>query len=156
MNPSEEAASIYFTKAADYTAEQERLAQERQRQIESEARAQEEERQLTDALMAEEAGEVELAESILASPVSIPFVHVEPAVARVKGVGQTIRWSAVVHDLPALILHVADEIRAGRMADVALLEASTTMLNRRATALRSDLSIPGVKAVATKYTTVRS
>ena len=133
--------------------ERKRRDEERKRREEEEAlrRKEEEERQLQAAILAEQEGNKDEAEAILAAPVSIPTVTVAPQVAKVEGVFTRTTWSAEVLDFGALVRYVA-----AHPEWESLLEPNTPNLNRLAISQHEALSIPGVRAVATTGRGTRS
>lgn len=69
---------------------------------------------------------------------------------KAEGVSFTETWSAEVTDLMALVRAVADS-----KAPLACLVADMKVLNMQARALKAQLNLPGVKAVATKTVSAR-
>lgn len=143
--PLDHARQIASTKALNYEAEQRRKAEEERKRLEAEARRLEEERQIADAIAAEEEGDAETAEAIMAEPTITPVVHVAPAIARVEGVATKTTWSAQVTDLRALIAYVAAHPEWEH-----LLLPAMPALNGLARSQRGALAIPGVRSVESK------
>jgi hypothetical protein len=143
VGPIKAARLIYDGKADEYEREQRRIAQERERELQEKARKEEEERQLLAAIEAEESGDKQEAEAILAEPVEAPKVTVAPQVAKVEGVASATIWSAEVTDLHALIKYVAE-----RPEWTHLLGPAMPQLNGLARSQRENMAIPGVKAVS--------
>lgn len=151
LGPLREARSAVSVKIAEYEEAARRAAEEEQRKREAEARKAEEDRLLNDAMAAEASGDKETAEAILAEPVAAPVVQVAPAIAKVDGVSSRKTWSAQVTDAWALIQHVA------KNKDLAyLLTPNTVALNNMARALREAMNVPGVRAVGTTSSSVRT
>lgn len=134
-----------FAKGAMTTwqLEQEAKARVEQRRLEDEARKRAEEEKLLDAIDAEQAGEPEVAERILAEPVVAPVVRVAPPVPQVAGISMRETWSAEVVDLMALVRAVAE----GKVP-LRVLVVDSVFLNGQARALRGDLNYPGIRAVS--------
>jgi len=134
-----------FAKGAMTTwqLEQEAAARVEQRRLEEEARKRAEEEKLLDAIDAEQAGEPEAAERILAEPVLAPVVRIAPPVPAVSGISMRETWSADVFDMKALVRAVAD----GKVPMRALV-VDAVFLNGQARALKGDLNYPGVRAVS--------
>jgi len=134
-----------FAKGAMTTwqLEQEAAARVEQRRLEEEARKRAEEEKLLDAIDAEQAGEPEAAERILAEPVLAPVVRIAPPVPQVAGISMRETWSAEVVDMRALVRAVAD----GKVPMRALV-VDTVFLNGQARALKGDMNYPGVRAVS--------
>lgn len=126
--------------------ERERVAAE-QRRLQAEA----DERALAAAVAAEAAGDVQLAERIVAAPpVVVPVAPrpvftppvVAPPAAVSAGISFRDNYRAEVTDLAALVKAVA----AGSQP-LTLLMANQVALNQVACALKDALAIPGVRAV---------
>jgi len=149
LTPLQSARSLISGKCDTYEREQRRLAQAEQARLEREAREREEQKRLEDSVLAQEAGEADEAQSILASPIIVPAVHVAPAVAAVEGVGTQTRWSAEVVSLWDLVRFVAEHPEW-----ISLLKASDPDLNRLAVTQRQNMNIPGVRAVPKTIRTV--
>lgn len=133
-----------------FETEQARVAAEEQARLEAKARAEEEERQLLAAAEAEEAGDEQGAQEIMATPVIPEPVSVAPAVAKVEGVSTAYTYSAEVTDLPRLVRHVAEHPEL-----VNLLVPNGPALNAQARSLREAMQIPGVRVVRTPVRRVR-
>lgn len=161
LEPLEARKSSYNGICDVWEAKQKAIAEEKRRKLEAEARAREEkerkdaeDRQIDEAAAAEESGDPELANEILEAPpapVAPAVVHVPQAVAKVEGVGTRTTWKAEIHDLMALVKHVAVT-----PTDLCLLDASTKNLNSRACAAQGALRIPGVRAVSETVRSVRT
>lgn len=134
---------VYSGKVTEYETEARRKAEEEQRRREAEARKAEEERRINEAIAAEEAGDVEQAETILEEPdAPAPIVQVEPETAKVQGVSTAKRWTAEVTSKIELIQFVAKNPQWNH-----LLEPSMKDLHALARAQRQALQIPGVRPV---------
>lgn len=136
-----------IAKAALVAWEQDQEQQRRREQARLQAQLQreEEERRLADAVAAEEAGEVDVAEALIAAPIVAPVVAVAPMTPKVSGITYRETWSATVTDLSALVKFVATHPQfAG------LLSANMLALNAQARSLKGQLQIPGVEAVCTR------
>lgn len=122
---------------------QKRLREAEEKRIENELRAREEERLLQEAIEAEGLGLKEESHAILDEPVVVPTVTLPKTTPKVEGLVFSERWHAEVHDLMALVRAVA----AGN-APLNFLVADMVSLNKQAQSLKSNLNIPGVKAVS--------
>lgn len=144
--PVEEAKRIIKQKRIVYTEEQERIRKAEEARIQAEARRLIEEAALAAAIAAEEAGDGEEAEAIINEPIHVPTVTIQKTTPS-AGIAGAIReiWSAEVYDLKALCNAVAD----GK-ANIGCVEANMTALNGIARSLKSNMQIPGVKAVSRK------
>lgn len=144
LEPLEETSKAVKRLMAFYDAEQARKAKEEQDRLAAIARKEAEERQIQDALAAAESGDIEESESILNEPVVAPPVFVPKDVPKIQG-GPVYReiWSAEVVDVVALCRAIAD----GK-ASKELVTPNGPALNKMATALKSTLNIPGVRAVS--------
>ncbi len=138
-------------KAGAYEREQLEIAEKERRRLEAAAKKAEEERQLQDAITAEDEGDTERAEAILAEPTTAPVIHVEPEVARVEGVSERVTWRAEVEDLLALVKYVARNPQW-----VGFLNPDMPNLNRVARSTREAMNIPGVRAVSETTRAVRT
>jgi len=144
--PIAEARSIYDRKAADYEAAERRRAEDAQRLLQEAARKQEEERTLLAAIEAEEAGDTQEAEAILAEPVVAPIVIVAPSIARVAGVATREIWSAEIVDVAACLLAMTQ--RQEWSAALERLKPELESIFRPlAVAQHEALNFPGVRAV---------
>lgn len=123
--------------------EQERArAEEEARKKAEAARRAEEDRKLREAEDAEKAGDKKLADEILNEPIETPVVPAAPALAKVEGVTSRSTWRAEVTDPMALIRYVA-----AHPEWESLLAPVMPALNSLARAQRSNLKIPGVRAI---------
>ncbi|MEN6440511.1 MAG: hypothetical protein ABFD97_18205 [Syntrophobacter sp.] len=153
-DPADKAVRAAKALMSTYDAEQERIRQAEQRRLQEEARKREEESRLAAAIEAEQAGAAEEAEEIINEPVYVAPVVVPKATPKVAGgpVFQT-RWFASVVDIKALCRAVADgkastEYVMGLEKDRVSGVISCPALNKMATALKSTLNVPGVKAMS--------
>ena len=151
IGPFAEARAIYDRTAQEYEAVERKKAEEEQRRLQEIARKEEEERQIQAAIAAEQDGNQQEMEAILAEPVSVPTVTVAPALAQVEGVSVRTTWSAEVLDFLALAVYVA-----AHPEWISLLEPNGPNLNRLAVSQRDAMSIPGVRAVAKSVRSTRS
>ncbi len=76
--------------------------------------------------------------------------RVEPAAPKSAGVSKRKQWSADVHDLHALVKHVAE-----RPDLIGLLLPNQKALNDMAKALKGAMTIPGVRATDKEIVSVR-
>ena len=147
IGPWAEARSIVFAKSDAYQAEQRRIAEEESRRLQERARKEEEERQLQAAIAAEEHGDSQASEAILAEEVSAPVVIVAPAVAKVEGVATVTRWEPEIADVKKCIRWLLDRPEYDALWD-RVAPVLVTFLRPFAVAQRAALAIPGVRAVA--------
>ena len=127
-----------------WDAEQARKAKEEEDRLTAIAKKEAEERQIADALAAAESGDIEESEMILNEPTPAPQVIVKKDVPKISG-GPVFRemWSAECFDIVALCKAIAE----GK-ASKELVMPNGPALNKLATALKSTLNIPGVRAVS--------
>jgi hypothetical protein len=136
-----------------YDQEQDRLRREEQARLEAIARKQEEERRLQEAIEAEEAmkaqgatkeAAAEVAQQVIETPVYVAPVVIPKAVPKMQG-GPVYReiWSAECVDIVMLCRAVAE----GKASRECVLPNMPT-LNKMATALKSTMNIPGVRAAS--------
>jgi len=142
LNPLVSAQKSIKQLMSAYDAEQERLRLEEERRLFEIARKQEEERRLMEAIAAEEAGEIEEAETIIEEQEYVPPVVVQKSIPKMEGgpVYRTI-WSAEVVSIKDLCRAVSE----GK-ASPELVLPNMPALNKLAVALKDTLQIPGVKA----------
>lgn len=150
VKPIDTARGVTIGKLDEYEAEQNRIAAIEQRKAEEVARKAEEERLIQEALAAEEAGDMELAEEIINEPTMAPIVSLPARVAKVQGVGSQERWSAEIIDLLALVTYVSDHPEW-----ITLLNPHMPALNALARSQRGAMRIPGVRATPNTVRTVR-
>ena len=143
--PLMDAERIIKDRLRAYDDEQERIRREEARRLEAIARQQEAERQLAAALAAEAAGDTTEADAIINEAPAPVVVQVEKATPKVAGISYRETWAAEVTDLAALVRHVAAHPEHAN-----LLTANQTALNALARGLKAAMSIPGVRAVATR------
>lgn len=142
LAPLLEARGIVHRKATEYEIEEERVRQEAQAALEKAAHEAEVERQLAEAVAADEAGDKAGAEEILAAPVEVPAIKVAPALAKVEGASVRQSYGAEVHDLLALVKHVA-----AHPEELALLQPNGPAINARARSMRDGFKLPGCRLV---------
>lgn len=140
LDPIEQGRAILKPKMAEWQWEQERIRQEAERKAQEAARKAAEESALQAALAAEQAGEKEVAEAIMAEPVAAPTVVIAKTTPKVATTFRTV-WFAEVTDLKALCKAIAE----GKQP-IALIEPNMVALNKMATALKSNMAIPGIVA----------
>jgi len=128
-----------------WTEEQEARRREEERRLQEEARKRAEEQALAAAIEAEQAGEKEEAEQIMAEPVYVPPIRVASEIPKSKESHIRETWSAEVIDLETLFRGIRD----GK-APLQCLMPDMTFLNGQARAYKQSLSIPGVRAVSKK------
>lgn len=129
-------------KMVGYQREQDWIAREEQARLEAIQREREEETRLAEAEAAEQAGDAELAEQIIDEPVELPPVVVQSSTPKIAGISHKKTWKAEVTSKVALIKFVAENQKW-----LHLLDVNTKEIGRLATAQKSALSIPGIKAV---------
>jgi len=151
LGPVQTFRSIVGHKVAAYEIEQTRRAEEERRRLEAEAHKIEEERTLAAAIDAEQSGDQEAAEEILAAPVEIPVIRTEPAFVRQEGVSSRVLYAAEVTSLIALIKYVAIHPE-----DANLLAPNMPALNSRARSQREGFALPGCKLVKSTSMAMRS
>ena len=144
LNPLVSAQKSIKQLMSAYDAEQERLRLEEERRLFEIARKQEEERRLMEAIAAEEAGEIEEAETIIEEQEYAPPVVVQKSIPKMEGgpVYRTI-WSAEVVSIKDLCRAVSE----GK-ASPELVLPNMPALNKLAVALKNTLQVSGVKAVS--------
>lgn len=144
LNPLNDAYKNVKKLMSNYDAEQERIRQEEQRRLEDIARKEEEERQLQAAIEAEENGEIEESEAIMQEEFKPPPVIVPKSIPKMSG-GPVFReiWSAELVDIRLL----CEAVLRGTASPECVM-ANMPVLNKLATALKSSMNIPGVKAVS--------
>ena len=133
-------------RRGEWYDEQERARREEERRLQEIARKQAEDEALAAAEAAEAAGDHEIAEAIVAQPITTPAVTVArtaPAASRLTA-ARTV-WGAQVVDLMALVKAIA----AGTQP-ITLVEPNMVALNGMARAAKSALAIPGVRSVERK------
>lgn len=151
-DPYTQVKTFLSTRAENWEREQNRKADEERIRREADLRRQEAERKLLEAEAAEDAGDLDEAESIRQQPIVAPAVHVPAAVAKVEGVGRQERWDAEVTDKVKVILWVAANIQQFSN----LLDVNQTNLRKLAQMQRTALFIPGVKVITKVSRTVRT
>jgi hypothetical protein len=129
-------------KRYDVRREAERRAEEAR--LRAEAQKQAEDMRIAEAAAVEASGDKEAAEAIISAPIEA----VAPIVVKEEtapGVSMRDNWVAEVHDVLALLRAIIDP--ANTAATVDLISPNMPALNQMAKALKSNLNIPGVKAV---------
>jgi len=143
LDPIAQAEQIIKTAIGNWDREQERLQQEKQRQLEEAQHKADEEARLALAQEAEENGATEeTVDEILTTPVVRPAIVAKPVYAKATGVSTQKRWKAEVVDIKALCRAVANG-----QASTELVQPNMVALNGMARAMRQTFNIPGCKAV---------
>lgn len=146
LDPLVQAETILKDSIRKFTAEQERIRLENERILREQQARMEEEARLAAAVEAEQAGATEAeVQAVIEEPVYVAPVIAAPTFAKASGTSNPVTWSAQVVDMKKLCA----EIAAGRQPET-LLVPNQPVLNKMAVALKSALSIPGVKAVSTQ------
>lgn len=146
LDPLVQAETILKDSIRKFTAEQERIRLENERILREQQARMEEEARLAAAIEAEQAGATqEEVQAVIEEPVFVAPVIAAPTFAKATGTSNPVTWSAQVVDIKKLCA----EIAAGRQPET-LLMPNQPILNKMAVALKSALSIPGVKAVSTQ------
>ena len=128
-----------------WTEEQEARRREEERRLQEEARKRAEEEALKAAIEAEEAGEKEEAEQIMAEPVYVPPIKVASEIPKSKESHIRESWSAEVVSLKDLVMAISQ----GK-APLQVVQADMTFLNGQARSYKQALNIPGVRAISKK------
>lgn len=118
LKPVQDARLSLSSKMSAWRAAEERKRQEAERQARADALKAEEERRLSAAIQAEERGDKQLAETIIAAPVVAQAVVVPTSVPKIGGVSVTTRWTYRIVDealIPRAFLMV-DEKKLGAHA----------------------------------------
>ena len=144
LTPILETRRGYTLAIGRYETEAKQRAEEERRRLEAEARKAEEERLLAEAEAAETNGDKELATEIMeeAASVPTPIVHVEPELAKTKGVVSRTTWSAEVTSFRELIAFVSENPQFEN-----LLQPNGPALNAMARGLKENMKVEGVRAV---------
>lgn len=146
LDPLVQAETILKDSIRKFTAEQERIRLENERILREQQARLEEEARLAAAVEAEQAGATEAeVQAVIEEPVFVAPVIAAPTFNKATGTSNPVTWSAQVVDMKKLCA----EIAAGRQPET-LLVPNQPVLNKMAVALKSALSIPGVKAVSTQ------
>lgn len=152
LDPIDAAIKVIDGKCTSYETEQKRIADDKRRELEEQQRKEEEDRRIAEAAAAENAGDHEIAETILDdAPLILPPVHVESQVAKVEGVSTRTTYRAEVVNLVELCRYIVAHPQF-----VNLVQANGPALNSLARAQRDALRIPGVRAVQETSRAVRS
>ena len=137
-------------KLSAYRQEQERIAREKQAELDKKAREDAEATRLAEAEALEAQGNTEQADAVLEAPIiPEPVAPVAP-IAKVQGLSGRKTYSAEVTDMVALCKAIGDGSQPHN-----LVTANSTALNGMARALKSNLNIPGVKVVTKTSTSAR-
>lgn len=145
LDPLVEAESILKASIRTFTAAQERIRLENEQRLRAEQARMDEEARIAAAIEAEQAGASEAeVQAVIEEPTFVAPVIAAPTFSKAVGTSNPVTWSAEVFDMKQLCSAIA----AGRQPE-ALVAANQPALNKMAVALKSALSIPGVKAVST-------
>lgn len=115
--PLKEAESWLSPQIITWNREQERIRQEEEARLREIARKEEEERQLQEAILAEQSGQKDVAEEIMAAPVQAAPVVVPKAVPKVAGMSIRDNWKFRITNeklVPREYLKV-DEVKIGQV-----------------------------------------
>jgi hypothetical protein len=153
IDPSDRVEGIIKRKMSDYMlAEQKRVATQKAEQVQiAQGKAVDDRTSRAEgpkAVGLADAAERVMSESVAPAPISRVAVAAPP---KVQGIHQQTRWSAEVLDLTTLIKAVAE----GKIASMYLLP-NMPALNQLAVGTKENFSVPGVRAVATTNTVIRS
>ena len=144
LEPIEKTVSLLNGKLDIYEKREKARAEEEARERQREANRIEQERQALEAVAAEEAGDHELAETIIQAPVERAVVLPEPKVAEVAGASSRAAWKHEVQSLEMLVAYVS-----AHPEHLGLLLPNDVALGGMARALKENMRIPGVRAYAT-------
>lgn len=143
LDPLMKAKDIIRGAISKWTSEQERIRREAEAKAREEARRKEEDERLAKAAAAEAEGRPEAeVTKILETPVPIAPVVAMPTYNKVEGVSMRETWHAEVIDIKVLCQAVVEG-----QAPLEAVQANMPLLNSMARTSKSELSIPGVKAV---------
>lgn len=143
LNPIDLAERAIKAAISKYTAEQLRIAEEREKAAREEAERLAAEEIEAAAVEAEAQGaSVEEVTAIITQPVIVPHVAVAPTFHRAVGITVPQTFQAEVFDVKALCRAIGE----GKVP-ANYVSPNMTALNQRARADRQALNIPGVKAV---------
>lgn len=142
--PFLEAESVLKPLMAKYQEQEEKRRKEEERRLQEEANRKAEEERLLLAIDAEQAGDKESAEELLAAPVEAPVVVVKSE-TKVAGVSFRDNWKSRVVDLRALARGVAE----GTVPATAILP-NQAFLDNQARASKGEIKYPGVQTYSEK------
>jgi hypothetical protein len=154
-DPLDEAEFTVKRAMGTWFQESERKRKQEQERLAAEAKKRQEDDVLAKAGAMEKAGNAEGAEAIINAPVVAPAVVLPKAQA--AGISTREVWSAEVYDKAAFLKGIVEEM--GRSAEAQALELvipNMTALNGMARALKSGMSVPGVRAVKTTSMAARA
>jgi vacuolar-type H+-ATPase subunit I/STV1 len=144
-------AKDYLNKImVTFTEEQDRKRREEERRLQEEARKRAEEQILEQALEAEEAGETEEAEKIIAEPLFVPLIKVVSEIPKSKDSHIREIWNAEIFDIVALVKSIAEGKTDIQAIEPNHLIKNHPFLNTMATRYQSMMNIPGVRTVSKK------
>lgn len=148
LEPIDKTLSLLNGRIDIYERAEKARAEEEARQRQIEANRIEQERALQEAVAAEQAGDIELAEAIIEVPPAPAVVLPEPNLAKVAGTSARTSWSGEGINLLATVKFVAEHPEF-----IDCLAYNQTGINGHARAMKGNLKIPGVRAVES---TIRS
>lgn len=147
-----------------YSQEQERIAAEKQRQAEAEAQAERDRLAAESAQKAQEAAEAAAKGDMAAADaaqqeaailqvqsVIAPAPVVSSGAQKLSGISMRDNWKAEVTDKLALVKYVLENPQY-----IDWLEVDMKPLNQMAKALKTNLSVPGVKAINDRTVSARA
>lgn len=141
VGPYEEVKKLLGMGVYEWREAERKKAAELARQQEEAARKAEEERQLADAIAAEQAGDKQTAEEILAEPIAAP-VFTPAAVPKVSGISIPMNYKGACDDILALARHVI-----AHPEDKNLLLPNDSAINARAKSQKDAFKLPGCRLV---------
>jgi hypothetical protein len=146
IGPFEQAERTLKSKVLDYDAERERKRQAELRRLQAEADEQARKEREKALKAAEKLKTPELKQERIeqAEQIAAPVIELAPAVEKQKGEVKSVRWSAELVDIDALIKAAA----SGNGTARGLLAFDNVAANKLAIALKENLDVPGVKAVS--------
>jgi len=128
-----------------WSEEQEARRREEERRLQEEARKRAEEEALRQAIEAEEAGETQEAEQIMAEPVYVPPIRVASEIPKSRESHIRESWACDAFDLKATVNAIAE----GK-APIESVQFNMVFLNTQARAYKIAMNIPGTRAKSTK------
>jgi hypothetical protein len=153
--PLEAAERIIKVSLVAYDeAEQRRAREEAERRL-AEARRLEEEQRLADALDAEQAGDDELAEQIIAEPIIVAAPHVAAEVPKVAGVSFRETWVGECTDIAELICHIAGVRTLAHPEHIWFVQPNDKTISQQAKATRDRMKVPGIRFYARRDVAAR-
>ena len=164
-HPIDQAIKVLESKIGIYRAEQQRIAQEKERAERQRLEAEQRELRETEALAAAEANdELAFARAAKASeePVPIPEVKTAPAVVeavapKVKGMRETTRWKARLsgdNPLDETAVRALCQAVADGSVPTAFIEPNWKALDQYAEASKGGAKVPGIEFYSETKTTI--